>query len=97
MIRHIALVTWKAQATAEQRAATIKRMRSLPEHIETIRCYSVEENVGPDAANFDLAIVGEFDDTASYEAYRDHPEHQALFRESTQPILEARAGIQITR
>jgi hypothetical protein len=56
MIRHIALVKWKAEATVERRVATIKRMRTLPEHIEEIRSYSVEENVGPDAANFDLAI-----------------------------------------
>jgi hypothetical protein len=41
MIRHIALVKWKAEATAEQRVATIKRMRTLPEHIAEIRSYSV--------------------------------------------------------
>jgi hypothetical protein len=95
-IRHIVLVKWKATATAHDRAEAISRVRALPEQIPQIRGYVVEENLGPDASNFDLAIIGEFDDMASYEIYRDHPVHQALIRESTVPTLESRAAIQFS-
>ena len=95
-IKHIVLVKWKTTATVQQRTETISRLLALPDQIPQIRSYVVEENIGPDASNFDLAIMGEFDDVASYEAYRDHPAHQDLIRKSTIPTLETRAAIQIS-
>ena len=95
-IRHIVLIKWKEAASADDRATTISRLRALPQQIPEIRGYVVEENRGSAELNFDLAIIGEFDDMASYETYRDHPVHQAVIHESILPILETRGAIQIS-
>jgi hypothetical protein len=84
-IRHLVLLRWTAEASPEERAAAIARLRALPARIPEIRSYVVEPNIGSDLTNFDLAVVGVFDDIASYEIYRDHPLHQAVIRESCFP------------
>jgi Stress responsive A/B Barrel Domain len=96
MIQHIALVRWKPESTREQRVAAIGRVRALPDEIEEIQSYSVQENVGGDPANFDVAIVATFADLDAYVTYRDHPAHRKVMKEATLPILEQRAGVQLT-
>lgn len=95
MIRHIVLLKWKADTTPEQRAAVLERLQTLPPAIPELRSYTLEENIGTDPGNFDLAIIAEVDDLAAYAAYRDHPLHQAVIHESIRPNLEARAALQV--
>jgi DNA-binding Lrp family transcriptional regulator len=95
-VRHIVLLKWKAEATAEERERVVTELRRLPGIIPELRHYRVEPNGGPDPTNFDLAIEADLDDMASYEIYRDHPDHQAVIREFIRPILEGRAAVQIT-
>ena len=95
MVRHIALMRWKPEATAEQRAGTIAEMKRMPEHVPELRSFMVEENAGTADGNFDLAIIAELDDFDAYAIYRDHPEHQALIRDMVVPILGERAAVQV--
>jgi hypothetical protein len=95
-IRHIVLLRWKAGAMTEDRDRVVSELRRLPGVIPQIRRYLVEPNSGSDLTNFDLAIEGEFDDMASYEIYRDHPDHQAVIQTFIRPILEGRAALQIS-
>jgi hypothetical protein len=39
-------------------------------------------------------VVGDFDDAASYLAYRDHPAHQDLIGRYSRPNTKSRASIQ---
>ncbi|HZO35669.1 MAG TPA: Dabb family protein [Solirubrobacteraceae bacterium] len=93
MIRHVVLFKWKAESTAEQRAAAIAELRTLPDQIEAVRSFVVGENVG-DPDNHELAVIAEFDDIESFRAYSDHPAHLDVAIKTIGPILEQRARIQ---
>lgn len=82
--------------TPEQRAATIAQIRTLPRDVPELRSYTVEENIGSDDGNYDLAIVAEVDDLDAYAAYRDNAIHQALIRDAIRPLLEQRAALQVS-
>jgi len=96
MVRHVVLLKWRTESTPEQRAATIAQIRTLPSQVTELRSYTVEENVGSDDGNYDLAIIAEVDDLDAYAAYRDNPVHQAVIRDSIRPLLEQRAALQIS-
>lgn len=44
--------------------------------------------------NWDFAVVADFDDLASWQAYTAHPAHLAVVAAHIQPMLSARAAIQ---
>jgi hypothetical protein len=94
VFRHVSLLRWIPEATAEQRAAVESGIATLPSLIPEIRSYVF----GPDAhvseGNFDLAIVADFDDFDSYVVYRDHPDHVAVIAERIRPILAERSAVQ---
>jgi Stress responsive A/B Barrel Domain len=46
------------------------------------------------SCNFDFAVVADFEDAASYLAYRDHPAHRAVINECITPIRQDRASVQ---
>ena len=96
MVRHVVLLGWTPDATAEQRASVVAALRALPRQIPELCSYTVAENVGHDEGNYDLAIIAEVDDLAGYEAYRDNDAHQALLRDSIRPLIERRAALQIS-
>ena len=95
MFRHVVMLRWTDTATADDRRAVLDGLASLPPAIPEIRSYRVGVDAGlvPDA-NFDLAIVADFDDIAGYLVYRDHPVHQAVIAEHIRPILASRAAVQ---
>jgi hypothetical protein len=41
-----------------------------------------------------VAVVGDYDDRAGWEAYRDHPDHVAFIAERIKPHLVARTAVQ---
>lgn len=94
MIRHIVLLTWTDDATAEQRAAVAEGLATLPALIPQLRRYDLGADLGLAADNSDFAIVAEFDNLADYEVYRDHPAHQAVIAERIKPIKAGRAAVQ---
>ena len=95
MFRHVVLLTWNADATAEQRAAVPEGLRTLPALIPEIRSYHVGLDAGLAAAgNSDLVVVADFDDVAGYVVYRDHPAHLDVIARSIKPILASRAAVQ---
>lgn len=73
----------------------IAELRRLPSQVPELRSYTVEQNVGSDDGNYDLAIIAELDDLDGYAAYRDNPVHQAIIRDAIRPWLEQRAALQI--
>jgi Stress responsive A/B Barrel Domain len=94
MIRHVVMFTWKAQATPEQKHRALTELRALPALMTGMRAYQAGPDAGLTPGNFDLAVVADFEDVASYLAYRDHPAHRAVVEESIRPIRQDRASVQ---
>jgi hypothetical protein len=94
MFRHVALFTWKPEATDAQRLALAEQLRKLPGVISTIRGFHIGPDVALNAGNADFAVVAEFDDEAGYLVYRDDPEHRRIITEYLRPILASRAAVQ---
>src|SRR5438132_1471241 len=71
MFRHVVLMRWKEDATAEQRSQVNAGLAELPSIVPTIRAYKFGDDARVNEGNFDLAIVADFDDLAGYLVYRD--------------------------
>lgn len=94
MVRHTVLLAWKQDATAQQKAEAAARLASLPALVPTIRAFASGADVGAVEGNYDFAVTADFDDTAGYLAYRDHPRHQEIVDRYIVPIRAGRAGVQ---
>jgi hypothetical protein len=92
--RHISLLRWRPDATAEQRHRVLEELGRLPGLIPQIRAYSFGEDVGGADGHWDLAVVADFDDRAGYLVYASHPEHQRVIAETIAPIRADRASLQ---
>lgn len=94
MIRHVVLLNWVPEATSEQKQRVADELRTLPSQISGLRAYHVGPDAGIVDGNADFAVVGDFDDQASYLAYRDHPAHRAIIDQAITPIARQRTAIQ---
>jgi hypothetical protein len=94
VIRHVVMFRWKDGTTADDIAAVIAGLQTMPSLIPQI----VDYRFGPDLAinetNWDFVVVGDFANTDDYVAYRDDPRHRALIAEAVAPHLEERASVQ---
>jgi hypothetical protein len=94
MFRHVVMLRWTPEATAEQRTAIRVALEALPGTIPEIAGYVVGEDAHVNEGNHDLVVVADFATVGDYLVYRDHPEHVAVIRELIRPILAARAAVQ---
>jgi hypothetical protein len=94
MFRHVVLFTWTEDATEAQKHALAGELRKLPSVIDVIRLYHVGPDAGINPANFDFAVVADFDDADGYLAYRDHPAHREVVEKYVNPIVTRRAAVQ---
>ncbi|TDD56912.1 Dabb family protein [Nonomuraea terrae] len=96
MIRHIAMFTWTAEATDEQKAAVATALDELPGLIPQIRSFAAAPDAGISQGNYDFAVVADFDSADDFLVYRDDPRHQAVIAERIKPILASRAAAQLS-
>lgn len=94
MFRHVVLMQFTPEASAEQRQAVLDGLASLPAAIPGIRSYVYGPDAGVMPGNHDLAVVADFDDADAYVHYANHPAHQAFIAEKVKPILAHRAAVQ---
>jgi Stress responsive A/B Barrel Domain len=94
MFRHVVLFVWTEDATEAQKHALAGELRKLPTVIDAIRLYHVGPDAGINPANFDFAVVADFDDADGYLAYRDHPVHREVVERYVNPIVTRRAAVQ---
>jgi hypothetical protein len=94
VFRHVVLLQWTPEATAEQTAAVLAALATLPGAIPELVEYRFGPDVGVNEGNFDLAVVADFASVDDYVVYRDHPVHRAVITEQITPILAARAAVQ---
>jgi heme-degrading monooxygenase HmoA len=96
MIRHVAVFRWVDGTADEQVAAVADALRSLPGQVESIRGYTVGTDLRLGEGRWDFAVVAEFDDADGYQAYVDHPAHQAVATDLIAPIRAERAHVQLS-
>jgi len=94
MFRHVVLFKWAEGTTGEHRQRIVAELQKLPGEIGTIREYRVGSDAGLNPANFDFAVVADFDDAEGYTAYRDHPVHRAVVDQFITPVVAQRAAVQ---
>ncbi|GAA5068652.1 hypothetical protein HNP84_008418 [Thermocatellispora tengchongensis] len=94
MFRHVVLFRWTEDATDEDKERVARELRALPETISEIRAYHVGHDAGVNQGNYEFAVVADFDDTAGYLVYRDHPAHRAVIDKYINPYVAARAAVQ---
>ena len=94
MIRHVALFTWDDEMTDEMERQFAAELTALAPRLAGLRSYHAGPDAGLSDGNFDFAVVADFDDTASYGGYRDHPEHQAIVARYSRPHATTRAAVQ---
>ncbi|HXW47044.1 MAG TPA: Dabb family protein [Streptosporangiaceae bacterium] len=94
MIRHVVLFTWSEGMTDEQEQQLAAELNALAPTLPGVRSYRAGQDAGLIEGNFDFAVVGDFDDAASYLAYRDHPAHQDIIARLSRPNTKARASVQ---
>ena len=77
MLRHIVLVTFKPEATAEERAGMRAVIEAFRDQIPELRALTCGDNLGKGPNHHDFAIVADFDDMAAFRRYIESPAHQA--------------------
>ena len=93
-LRHIVTLTFHDGTTPEQVSSIADALRQLRDQIPEIRSYVVGVDAGLGEGNAHLAVVADFDSPAGWEAYRDHPAHQAVITQQIVPVLAGRSAVQ---
>lgn len=94
MFRHVVMFRWAPDAAAEDADRALEELRRLPDRIPDVRTFSVGIDAGLAADNYDCAVVAEFDDSAAYDRYAEHPAHLELLAEHMRPVIGARVAVQ---
>ncbi len=78
MLRHIVMFRMKdyTHDAKKERVAELKsKLESLDKKIPEVKHLEVGKNVNTKPTAFDLALVTDFENEASLDVYRKHPEH----------------------
>ncbi|HUN38280.1 MAG TPA: Dabb family protein [Trebonia sp.] len=94
MIRHVVLVKWKPEATAEQKQFVATELAALPTLVTSIIGFALGPDAGINEGNADFAITADFEDEAGYLEYRDHPDHREIVTKHFGPLVANRTAIQ---
>jgi Stress responsive A/B Barrel Domain len=94
MIRHVVVIAWLDEASAEQKAQASAGLATLPPLMKGLLSYSFGPDVGISQGTADFAIVADFADAESYVAYRDHPAHVEVVKTVIAPIARNRTAVQ---
>jgi Stress responsive A/B Barrel Domain len=94
MIRHVVVFTWDDEMTAELERQLAAELTALAPRLAGVQSYHAGPDVGAAEGNYDFAVVADFDDVASYLAYRDHPDHLAIVGRLSRPHTTSRAAVQ---
>jgi Stress responsive A/B Barrel Domain len=94
MIRHVSVLTWNEDASAEAIEAVRAGLAGLPSVIPELTEYRYGDDAGITDGNGSFGIVADFPTVEAFLAYRDHPVHQEVIRDRIRPILAHRSAVQ---
>jgi len=93
-LTHVALFTWRPEATDADVRALCDGLATLPGLIPEIQGYRFGPDAGLAAGNADFAVVAEFADADAYRAYAAHPAHRDVIDRLLTPIVGRRVATQ---
>lgn len=91
---HIVNFKWRDGAAVDG-AALAEALQSVVGRFDGVRSYVCGPDAGFSPGAYDFAVVGTFDDSEHFVAYRDHPDHQKILNEVILPNLESRTVVQL--
>jgi hypothetical protein len=94
MIRHVVLMAWNETATPAKVQQAVDELTALGPTLSGLRSYHAGSDVGINDGNYDFAVVADFDDAASYAAYRDDQRHRDIVSRLIAPMARNRVAIQ---
>lgn len=94
MIRHVVLLTMNDDLSDADVETIVSAIKELPSQIPALMAYEVGADLGLAEGNATIAITADVEDVEGYEAYRDHPAHQAVINDLIRPRLASRSAAQ---
>jgi hypothetical protein len=95
MLRHIVLLTLKADTPPGTATRIADALRGLPGQIPCIQGYEVGVDLGLSPGNATVGLVARFEDEAGFREYQEHPAHLAVIDTLILPVRETRTAIQV--
>lgn len=82
MFKHVVMWQLQDEAGGALKSENLHRMKDLleglPHKIDFIEVYEVGLNLSDSSAAYDIVLISGFEDEASFQEYRAHPEHQKV-------------------
>ena len=94
MIRHVVLFRFFPSTDPDAIDGFARELDALPDAIEEIRSYRHGRDLELVDGTWHYALVADFDSTADYRRYADHPAHRAFIEQWVTPILDDLARVQ---
>jgi len=88
MVRHVVLIKFREDVTADKIDNLVSGLKALPAQISEIKFYQVARDVLKGANSADVCLISDFDDFESLERYRVHQAHKDLVENLILPFLE---------
>lgn len=94
MLRHIVLLTFKAEATVVQKADWKLAATEMCKISADVLSFSIGDNIGSGPNHHDSALVADFKDIGAFRRYIDSAAHKAYVENHARHIVEKIAAIQ---
>jgi hypothetical protein len=94
VLRHVVMFKWSPEASETARAEAVSALRAWAAQAATYGHVTVGTDAGLAAANYDVAVVGDFPDEDAYRRYAADPAHLDLLRSHLVPLIDSRAAVQ---
>ncbi|MCC1492625.1 Dabb family protein [Cognatishimia sp. F0-27] len=94
MLRHIVLVSFKSEASADQIAAWRDAVTGLCESDAEVLSFSLGMNIGQGPNHHDAALVADFEDMDAFRRYVGSDAHKAYVDNHARHVTDRLAAIQ---
>ena len=89
MLRHIVLLKFKEDISAEKKEELETKLKALPARIPEIKGYEMGFDIIRSPRSYDFGLIATFDNVDALKVYQQHPEHVAVLK----LVLEICEGI----
>lgn len=94
MLRHIVLVSFKPEATADQISSWQDAVTDMCEKSAEVLSFSLGKNIGSGPNHHDAALVADFDNIDAFRRYVDGERHKAYVENHARRVTAKLAAIQ---
>ncbi len=94
VFRHVVMFRWRKDSGPEEQAAAVAALQEFALAVADLGSVSVGRDAGLDEGNFDVVVVADFPDVASYRVYASDPRHLELIAIHISPRLDRRVAVQ---